>query len=162
MEACVWRRVSVLAVLSLATPDDAFVHARQTRDRPDANPPLSISLKVGSARTHALGLRAAGETYGLLVATGGGPLGVDDRVEVELPGAGTDRISKDLHAGDPDFYLPYRAREDGQARLSLARTGQRTSAAICRCASRGTHVQLAEADRAAIEAEPNDSWQAGE
>ena len=88
----------------------------------------------------------------------GGPLAIEDRVQVELAGAGSDRITKELHAGDPDLYLPYRPREDGQAHLKLARIGKAGDARLpVRVA--WDHLELAAADRAAIEAEPNDSWQ---
>ena len=62
---------------------------------------------------------------------------IEDGVHVELAGAGGDRITKELHAGDPDLYVPYRPREDGHAHLKLARIGK-AGARGFRCGSRGT------------------------
>ena len=129
---------------------------RRHRHRPEVRRGSSRS-KPARARALALENVKSGETYGLLVTLLGGRLADDDRVEVELVGAGADRITKELHAGDPDLYLPYRPRADGQARLSLARTGKNGDARLeVRVA--WTHLSIPEADRAAIEAEPNDSW----
>src|SRR5262249_18382270 len=99
----------------------------------------------------------SGETYGLTVTLTGAQLGDLDRVQVELRGAGSDRMSKQLHAGDPDLFLPYRPREDGQARLSLARTSNKHDARL-EVRVEWTQMSMPAADRAAIEAEPNDSW----
>ena len=86
------------------------------------------------------------------------PIHAEDRVTVELEGAGTDRLTKVLHAGDPDLYLPYRPRSDGQAQLVLA-SGQNHRATPLSVRIEWTELTTFEADRAAIEAEPNDSWQ---
>ena len=76
---------------------------------------------------------------------------------VELTGSGSDRIRKELHAGDPDLYLPYRPSQDGQASLSLTRSPGSSPSPIEVSASSGRASAL-ESDRSAIEAEPNDSW----
>ena len=53
----------------------------------------------------------------------------------------------------------YRPRVDGQARLSLARAATDGGRPAGRSRRLAPHADLPEADRAAIEAEPNDSWQ---
>src|SRR5207253_8317927 len=67
-------------------------------------------------------------------------------------------IRKELHAGDPDFYLPYRTARDGGARVVLARKAGGSSSDLP-VRLEWSHVPLSAPDRAAIEAEPNDSWQ---
>jgi cellulose synthase operon protein C len=147
-----------VAAIWLATPESHFVHARPNDARPVNQGPFSISLEVGGRESIALGHVRSGETYELLVTLEGGSLAVDDPVQVALTGPGADPIAKDLHAGDPDLYLPYRPREDGQARLNLARVGnERAGRVSVRVA--WDHVDLSETDRVAIEAEPNESWQ---
>ncbi len=106
----------------------------------------------------SLGPVRSGETYGLQVTLERAPGAVDDRIDVDLAGPGGDRIGKALYAGDPDLYFSYRPREDGQARLTLAQAAT-TVAAPLEVRVVWNHMPLPEADRAAIEAEPNDSWQ---
>ena len=65
-------------------------------------------------RKLALGDLAAGQTYTLLITLESGRLEPDDRITAELSGAETDKFVKELHAGDCDFYLPYRPARDGQ------------------------------------------------
>jgi HEAT repeat protein len=119
--------------------------------------PRTISLEGGAPENVALGSVKSGETYGLTVTLLSGRLADDDRVRLELFGGGSDRLSKELHAGDPDLFLPYRPRANGQARVSLLRNGKKGESRLeVRVA--WAHLSLPEADRAAIEAEPNDSW----
>ena len=120
-------------------------------------PSRTVLLEAGSRVSIALESVRSGETYGLTVTLAGGRLGNDDRVAIELLGAGSDRVSKELHAGDPDLFLPYRPRANGEARLSLARPGQKGNGQL-EMRVEWTHLSIPEADRAAIEAEPNDSW----
>ena len=107
-------RQAPLAGLWCAWLSLAMVGARQRRpaqeitSRRDA--PREISLKPAQSENLALGDVKAGETYRLVITLESGTLAVEDRVRVELIGAGPDKISKDLHAGDPDLYLPYRPR----------------------------------------------------
>ena len=67
----------------------------------------------------------AGQTYTLLVTLESGRLQPDDRLTVELSGAGTDRFVKELHAGDPDLYLPYRPARDGQGQAGAREKAER-------------------------------------
>jgi cellulose synthase operon protein C len=144
---CVWLSLAVAGAV------EAFQAPRASH----GISPRTFSLEAGARQSVALESVKAGETYGLTVTLLGGRLADQDRVQVELLGAGSDRLSKELHAGDPDLFLPYRPRADGQARISLARTGQKGDVRLdLRVA--WTDLSLAEADRAAIEAEPNDSW----
>ena len=118
----------------------------------------TISLPNGRSESLRLGDVKTGQTYRLVIALEGGPTPSGDRVRVELAGAGSDRITKELHAGDPDLYLPYRPSRDGQATLALARLpGAGHSPLSVR--ANWTQLPLERSDRAAIEAEPNDSWQ---
>ena len=150
--------VLIVVALALATPGTDGIRARQIGERPAENAPRSLSLSAGGRENLALGRVRSGRTYWLLVNLEHAPAAARDRVRVELAGAGADRITKELHAGDPDLYLLYRPREDGQARLTFAHTGKEGDARLdLRVA--WEHIDLPEADRAAIEAEPNDSWQ---
>ncbi len=135
--------------------------AADSRDRANAstsaNTPWTLSLATGDREILKLGELAAGDTYSLVVSLESGTLGAADRVRAELIGPGTDRLAKDLNAGDPDFYLPYRPQRQGPAKLTLSRA---PDAGADRLSVRveWRSLGLAAADRAAIEAEPNDSW----
>ena len=118
----------------------------------------TTTIKADAQETVALGDLKANRTYRLLVSLENGRLQPTDRVKVELSGAGTDRFTKVIHAGDPDFYLPYRPKGDGQVTLTLVRNqSAETTPLSVRVEWR--NLALADADRPAIEAEPNDSWQ---
>jgi hypothetical protein len=118
----------------------------------------SRSLEAGESARLALGTVESGQTYRLLVSVVGAPLAPNDPIRVELTGPGSDRSAKDLHAGDPDFYLPYRPSRVGAANLTMARpAGDKASPVTIRVD--WTRLDLSASDRAAIEAEPNDSWQ---
>ncbi len=76
----------------------------------------------------------------------------------ELAGPGIRPISKEMHAGDPDWFLTYRPSSDGPVAITLTRgrgsgRGSLSVGVSWRC------LPLAETERAAIEAEPNDRWQ---
>src|SRR5262249_33477773 len=88
----------------------------------------SLSIESGKSARHSLGSSESCRTYRLLVSLGGAPVAPGHRVRVELAGPGSDRFTKDLHPGAPDFYLPYRPSSPGDARLTLARAdGEKTS-----------------------------------
>jgi cellulose synthase operon protein C len=150
--------VLTLAALAIAAPGSDRAQARQNAAPPAQKGARSVSLGAGGRESLELGRVRSGETYWLLVNLERALAAVEDRVRVELAGAGADRITKELHAGDPDLYLPYRPREDGQARLTFARTGKEVDSQLDLSVA-WEHIDLPEADRAAIEAEPNDSWQ---
>ena len=153
-----WAVILSLAALAPAALRSDGAQARQTAERPARDVPRSISLVAGGRESRLLGEVRSGETYGLLVSLKCAPTHAEDHVRVELRGPGDDLITKELHAGDPDFYFSYRPRRDGQARLSFARTGKAQDA---RLDLRLTwdHLEVTAGDRPAIEAEPNDSWQ---
>jgi HEAT repeat protein len=147
-----------LAGLRSAAQESDAVQAHQSHDLQPRIGPRSISLKSRGRESLPLGPVRSGETYGLQVTLERTPGAIDDRIEVELAGTAGDRIAKGLHAGDPDLYVSYRPSEDGQARLTLARVATAEDAALnVRVA--WDDIPLPQADRVAIEAEPNDSWQ---
>ena len=75
----------------------------------------------------------------------------------ELTDSTSNPIGKELHGGDPDFYLPYRAERDDRVSLILSRhSGPGVELPV---RIEWTHLPLLKADQCAIEAEPNDSWQ---
>ncbi len=120
--------------------------------------PRRVELRSGETQTIALGGLTAGQTYRLLAAVAGEPCGPSDRVEIVLDGIARDHIAKTLHAGDPDIYLTYRPARDGAARLNLNRAdGGRTSPLSIWV--EWACMDIPAADRAAVEAEPNDSWE---
>jgi HEAT repeat protein len=118
----------------------------------------TLTIPNGQRESLLLGDLNAGQTYRLLVTLEAGRIPEDDKIEVELTGAGLDRFKKTLHAGDPDLYLPYRPRQGGQARLVLT-SGQRTRPVSLPVRVEWSRLDVSDADRPAIEAEPNDSWQ---
>ena len=115
------------------------------------------SLKPGESRAMALGELHASRTYRLLVAIVGQPATIGDRIRVELEAAGADRFAKELHGGDPDFYLPYRPACDGSAALRLSRSNGRNALELT-LRVEWAEIPIKADDQPAIEAEPNDSW----
>ncbi len=113
--------------------------AADSRDRANAsttaNRPRTLSLAAGDRETLELGELAAGDTYSLVVSLESGTLAAADRVRAELIGPGTDRLAKDLHAGDPDFYLPYRPQRQGPAKITLSRAPKAGAAAFLSASS---------------------------
>ena len=145
---CAWLSLATVALQSAAQVQENT----SLRDAPG-----DISLKPAQSENLALGHVKAGETYRLIITLESGTLAVADRVRVDLTGTGPDKISKDLHAGDPDLYLPYRPRADGEPRLRLTRTGNSGDQPL-EVRIDWSQLALAQTDRPAIEAEPNDSW----
>ncbi|MGO9469429.1 MAG: discoidin domain-containing protein [Isosphaeraceae bacterium] len=155
-------RIPSRRVAFRSATDRPFAERKETLDsgqRPttNADAPRTLSLAAGDRATRELGELEAGETYSLVVALESGTLGAADRVRAELTGPGTESLSKELHAGDPDYYLAYRPQRKGPAKLTLSRApdagGGRLSVSV-----EWRSLDLAAGDRAAIEAEPNDSW----
>ncbi len=111
----------VLAMFGLV----AFAHAEtRSDDKPSILKPGQVrylTLASGQRGTLELGELKACETDRLLVSLDGAPFTASDRIQVELTGSGSDRVGKDLHAGDPDLYVSYRPSQGGQASLSLTR-----------------------------------------
>ena len=107
-----WRRVlyalrGVMACASLCVPVRHVV-AEIRQDQPAVSDfsPRTVSLKAGQSESLSLGGVMAGETYGLVVTLESGRLAAEDRVQIELAGIGSHRLTKELHAGDPDAYFP--------------------------------------------------------
>ena len=115
------------------------------------------ALEAGARIDYTLDSLKAGETYRLLVTLIGRPVAPNDRLRVSLRDGASVRISKELHAGDPDFYLPYRPSRDGNARITLARSPG-ADATPLNVRLEWAQMSVDASDRAAIEAEPNDSW----
>jgi hypothetical protein len=154
-------RAACLLIVALGLACATGIPSRTTSAKDpthsDLEPARSLSLKAGESTPLVLGSVKAGQTYRLLASLMGDPVPPGDRIRVELDGSGPDRFAKDIHAGDPDVYFPYRPSRDGTATLRLTRTpGQVPGAVSVRI--EWARIDLAEADRAAIEAEPNDSW----
>ncbi len=116
------------------------------------------AIAPGEERMLSLGDVEANATYRLLVSCENGAIDPADRIAVELSGADGERPGKTIHAGDPDFYLPYRPARSGHAALKLKRTARRDPAPLTLRVA-WAPLALPDSDRAAIEAEPNDSWQ---
>jgi HEAT repeat protein len=119
--------------------------------------PRIVNLAGGRHESLDLGELNAGETYALVVSVEGHPLGAEVRVRAQLDGPGTERLAKELDAGDPDYYLAYRPRKDGRATLTLSRPPD-AGAERLKVRVDWRPLGLPAADRAAFEAEPNDSW----
>jgi hypothetical protein len=119
--------------------------------------PRTFSLAAGDRETLELGELEAGETYSLVVSLDSGTFGPDDRVRALVTGPGTESLAKELHAGDPDFYLPFRPQRTGPAKLTLSRRPNGGADRLSVRVEWGS-LGLAAGDRAAVEAEPNDSW----
>ena len=152
--------LAVLAVLSANSIQSACLSpTAETSEIPESA--RTISLKSGETQRLSFDELKGGETYRLLVALHGSPVGPGERIRVELKWADADGFSKELHAGDPDLYLPYRPSHDGRALLSLTRSSGEKGAPISVRVHWG-RMDLAPGDRPAVEAEPNDSWQQGQ
>ncbi len=136
----------VLGWLALAGPSRA--------DPGDGLGRTVVVVAPGERSRRPLAATSAGETYRLQVAIEG-PVGERDRVRVTLEGPGGDRSGKTLHAGDADLSLAYRPRLDGPA--SLVVEADAASGPV-RVSTAWDRREIAEGDRPAVEAEPNDSW----
>ena len=134
------------------------VQARPDGETSTADSARTLTIESGQRETLALGGLKAGQTYRLQVTLESGRLQAEDRLKVELAGAGSELLTKELHAGDPDLYLPYRPRQNGQARLVLA-SSRNARAIPLSVRVEWTEMHSLRPDRPAIEAEPNDSWQ---
>ena len=147
-----WLLAWIIAVLFHGT-----LHAGLGDGPRSGVPPSTISLENGHRETLALGDLKSGETYTLLVSLESGRVSAEERVQVEFEGTQVDHLKKDLHAGDPDFFLVYRPDRDGTAQLVVARSEQPGAGPLSVRVAWSQPV-VPQADRAAIEAEPNDSW----
>ncbi len=121
-------------------------------------PPRTIALESGHRETVALGDVKSGETYSLLISLERTGIFAEERVHIEFTGTEAEDRQKDLHAGDPDFFLMYRPNHDGQAQLVLERS-RHLGAGPLSVRVAWSRPVVPRGDRAAIEAEPNDTWQ---
>jgi HEAT repeat protein len=117
----------------------------------------TVSLAAGGQQTLELGELESRETYSLLVSLEG-VVGAQDRLRTVLAAPREEILTKELHAGDPDYYVANRPRQNGPARLTLSRPPLAAAKPLS-IRVEWRPLGLASADRPAIEAEPNDSWQ---
>ncbi len=100
----------------------------------------------------------AGQTVRLLVNLESPSPDAEEHVLAELAGPGIKPIRKELYAGDPDWYLTCRPSADGPLVVTLGR-GEASSQAAVTVRVEWRVLPLADGERLAIEAEPNDRWQ---
>ncbi|MDR3617899.1 MAG: HEAT repeat domain-containing protein [Paludisphaera borealis] len=117
-----------------------------------------VALRPREARSLPLGDLQSGRRYTLLVALESAPLSAGDRATIEFKGPGADHFRKDLHAGDPDLYVPYRPAEAGPATLTLKRADSPGRDAPISVRVEWREESVPPADEPALEAEPNDDW----
>ena len=125
----------------------------------DAAPRSSLcTLAPTRSQQCPLGEYRAGRTLRLLVNLESPSPGVEEYVLAVLSGPGIKPIRKELNAGDPDWYLTCRPSADGPLALTLDR-GKDSSHAAVTLRVEWRVLPLADGERLAIEAEPNDRWQ---
>ena len=114
----------------------------------------ATSLPPGGRLVVPLDGLKGGESYRVQAALDG-TIGERDRAIVTLAVPGGRQSSKRLHAGDPDLYLPFRPSADCQGLLTIEVD---PASGPISCRTIWGRQDIPEADRPAIEAEPNDSW----
>ena len=82
------------------------------------------------AQSFALGDVKAGETYGLVITLLGGRLAASDRLQRCSLWIGSDRISKELHAGEPGYVFTVIGLAQTAPRLGIARLDQQAGAPL--------------------------------
>ncbi|MGA2705659.1 MAG: HEAT repeat domain-containing protein [Isosphaeraceae bacterium] len=117
----------------------------------------SFTLQPGQSKPCLLGDFKAAQTLRLLLSLEHSP-GPGDRVTAEFAGPGIQPISKEMNAGDPDWFLTCRPTSDGPVAVTLTR-GNDSSCAALLVRVQWRQLPLAESERVAIEAEPNDRCQ---
>ena len=120
---------------------------------------MRLTLEPGQSSQCPLGHLKAGQTLRLLLNLEQPSPGPLDRVTAELTGPGIKPISKEMHAGDPDWFLTCRPSSDGPVAVTLTRGNDSVRGSLSVARSIGGSLPLAESERTAIEAEPNDRWQ---
>ncbi len=157
--ALAWRARAVRA----AEDGPVFALPAPARNLPVVRLPMVLSREWSGAVSplqvtrFALARMAAGETYEVSVALLAGDLRENERLAASFTGPSGHPIQKELHAGDPNFFFHYRPDRTGAAALSLYSTGRGRRPLPARVSV--IPLGVAAADRPAIEAEPNDSWQ---
>src|SRR5690242_18815634 len=74
-------------------------------------------------QTVRLSQAAAAGTYSLLVSASPAGFGAENRLSVEIVQRGQTLVSKILHAGDADIYVPFRIENGGAPELRLETKG---------------------------------------
>ncbi|QEH37458.1 HEAT repeat protein [Aquisphaera giovannonii] len=131
--------------------------ARAEVIRAETGFPTTVAVQPGPLLECRLGTVQAGRTYrfGASIAA---PADTDASLHVNLRIAGVSVPGKSLHAGDPDVSIHVRAQASGPAEVRLRRkVGGGPNPREVRLD--WAEVPLADDERAAIEAEPNNSWQ---
>jgi HEAT repeat protein len=111
---------------------------------------LLLAVVGLDGRTEAMPDLQASATY-RVQAWIEGPVGEGDRSRVTLELPGGDRVTKTLHGGDPSLTLSIRPRASGEGRLIVEPASEQIRVSWAR-------RDVPAGDVAAIEAEPNDSW----
>ncbi|MDZ4861786.1 MAG: hypothetical protein SGI88_22660, partial [Candidatus Hydrogenedentes bacterium] len=121
--------------------------------------PWEKALAPGAAETLVTPALEQGATYALDAGLLTAGLAGDERVRVEIQAPGAGAIAKDLNAGDPSFYLPFRVAGTTPASATISIT--RNEAGAARPLNTTAQlVRLGGPEHAAsFEAEPNDSAQ---
>ena len=114
------------------------------------------SLTPGSRAAVALERLAAGTTYRVLVSLED-PIADQTRVRITLTAPGGFTRSKTLNAGDGDVFWSVRPEASGVGELAITADPGNPAPVDVRIDWGRQDVALPD-DRAAIEAEPNDSW----
>ncbi len=117
-----------------------------------------VTLEPGQSKPCLLGEFKAGQTLRLLLSLEQPSPGPGDRVTAELAGPGIPPIHKEMNAGDPDWFQTCRPTSDGPAAVTLTR-GHAPGRPALSVRVQWRQLPLAEWERVAIEAEPNDRWQ---
>src|SRR5208337_5541298 len=110
----------------------------------------SFTLQPGKSKPCLLGDFKAAQTLRLLLSLEHSP-GPGDRVTAELAGPGIQPISKEMNAGDPDWFLTCRPPSDGPVAVTLTRCIDSSRAALS-VGVQWRQLPLAESERVAIEA----------
>ncbi|MCC6155005.1 MAG: hypothetical protein IT367_14665, partial [Candidatus Hydrogenedentes bacterium] len=119
--------------------------------------PQQTQLSLGQAVTLSAPGIENDATYAFdagLLASG---LSADERINVEVKLSKDKTVQKDLHAGDPSFYLPFRSNgeQSGAATITIKRNDQGAARPLD---IRAQLVKLGGPEaETAFEAEPNDS-----
>lgn len=143
--------IIILAICAIAAP------LSSAQDALALNAPWQTGLAPNQSQSIAAPALEPQSTYSLDAGLLTSGLAADERVRVEVKLPGADPIAKDLHAGDPGFYLPFRSAADraGAATVSVTRNDRGATRALDITARL---VKLGGPDDAAsFEAEPNDS-----
>jgi len=113
------------------------------------------TIKSGASWSRPLGVVRPDRRYELVASLAGPDDG--DRLVVELRAPGGVVLRKELHAGDPDVYLPFRPASEGPASLQLTRPREQGPNPL-RVEVSWRDDPIDDEASVALEAEPNDDW----